>query len=64
MKEKPTYLLAHIGNFDHDGGWVGSQNLSNLKLGWVKSMPGAVGEFTVNIGLVINHPMLQFSLEI
>ena len=50
-----TYpLFSHISNFYHDGGWVGSQKCSNLDLGWVKSMPGDFGEFTVNIGLGIN----------
>ena len=55
LTEKKTYpLLAHISNFDHDGDSVGSQKISNMDLGWVKSMPGDFGEFTVNIGLGIN----------
>ena len=33
---------------------VGSQKFSNLDLGWVKSMPGDFGDFSVNIGLGIN----------
>ena len=48
MKTYP--LLAYLGNFDHDWGWVGSQKISNLNMGWVKSMPGDFGE----VGLVIN----------
>ena len=43
-----------MGNVDHDGRWIGPQIFSNLDLGWVKSMPGGFGEFTVNIGLGIN----------
>ena len=35
-------------------GCVGYQKYSDMDLGWVKSMPGAVGEFWVNIGLSIN----------
>ena len=48
----PTFSTH--SQFDHDGGWVGSQKCSNLDLGWVMSMPGDVGEFSVNIGLGIN----------
>ena len=33
---------------------MGSQIYSIMDLGWVKSMPGDFGEYTVNIGLSIN----------
>ena len=52
--KKTTTLLAHIGSFDHDGGWVGSQKWSNLDLGWVKVMCSEFGEVTGIIDLMIN----------
>ena len=51
---KTTPLLAHIGSFDHDEGWVWSLKLSNLDLGWVKVMCGEFGEVSGIIDLVIN----------
>ena len=46
--------MAHIANFDHDGGWGGSQKWSNFDLGWVKVMCGEFGEVSGIIDLAIN----------
>ena len=47
-RTRKATFSTYMGNIYHDGGWVGSQNLSTLDLVWVKIM---CGEFTSIVGL-------------
>ena len=57
--------MTFKGNFDHDGGWLGSQKFSNQDFGWDTVICGQFDEFTDIIGLIINllafgTPLLSF----